>query len=68
MTRRRRRVRHARDKLKPIGTLMPHGSVTVQEEVPAGVNPSLFGAKLLFRDAAGVRWRPRPGGNLDDCS
>lgn len=37
-------------------------------ELPGSVNRSLFGAVVYFRDAGGVHWRARPGGQLDEIS
>jgi hypothetical protein len=36
------------------------------DDLPRGADPQLFGAVLWFDDAAGVRWRRRPDGQLDE--
>ncbi len=48
--------------------LMPHEEQIALMEVPSGGDPSLLGAAASFRDAAGVRWRSRPDGQLDEIA
>jgi hypothetical protein len=53
-----------------IPVLMPSGEVTrirtLPADRPAAVDRTLFGAVARFRDAAGVHWRLRPDGQLDE--
>ncbi len=44
--------------------LMPGDEDTNIKPVPPGASRSAFGAAVLFRDAAGVRWLRRPDGEL----
>lgn len=46
--------------------LMPGETASSTVPVPQGVNPPSFGAHVVFRDAAGVRWRVQPDGVLGD--
>lgn len=46
--------------------LMPGAEDKDTEPVPSGARPEMFGAVAFFRDAAGVTWRTRPDGQLDE--
>lgn len=46
--------------------LMPGAEDKDTEPVPPGAVPEMFGAVVFFRDAAGVTWRTRPDGQLDE--
>ena len=41
---------------------------SLDPDLPSSVNRSLFGAVAFFRDAAGVTWRTRPDGELEEIS
>ena len=45
---------------------MPGEQQDGTEPVPAGANAALFGAVAFFWGAAGVCWRARPDGKLDE--
>jgi hypothetical protein len=52
-------------------TLMPgkewlSSTRTLPDDLPAYVNPEVYGAVVWFRDAYGLRWRRRPDGVLDE--
>ena len=53
-----------------IGVLMPdekeERTHAYPEDLPAKVDRALFGAVAHFRDAAGVHWRIRPDGRIDE--
>ena len=46
--------------------LMPGDEDKDIQPVPPGAPPDKFGAVAFFRDAAGVTWRTRPDGQLDE--
>lgn len=46
--------------------LMPGDEVSMTRQFPENADPQLLGAVVFFRDAAGVRWRERPDGQLDE--
>jgi hypothetical protein len=46
--------------------LMPDAEDKDIQPVPPGAPPEKFGAVAFFRDAAGVTWRTRPDGQLDE--
>lgn len=46
--------------------LMPGDEDKDMQPVPPGAPPDKFGAVAFFRDAAGVTWRTRPDGQLDE--
>lgn len=46
--------------------LMPGGKDHDSAQVPLDVDPDEFGAVVIFRDRAGVWWRARPDGRLDE--
>ncbi len=57
----------AGDNPEELGTLGPHTDSGDQyREVPEDANPDLFGATLVFRDAADVTWRRGPDGRLNE--
>jgi hypothetical protein len=54
-----------------LGDLMPDGGEAARvralpDDLPGYVNPEGFGAVAYFTDAAGVNWRVRPDGELDE--
>jgi hypothetical protein len=51
---------------RPLMPLMPGNEDKDIQPVPAGAPPDKFGAVAFFRDAAGVTWRTRPDGQLDE--
>jgi hypothetical protein len=46
--------------------LMPNEEDYDMAPVPDGVAPKSFGAVVIFRDRAGLWWRARPDGTLDE--
>jgi hypothetical protein len=46
--------------------LMPGAEDKDIQAVPPGAEPKMLGAVAFFRDAAGVTWRTRPDGQLDE--
>jgi hypothetical protein len=46
--------------------LMPGAEDKDIKLVPPGADPKMFGAVAFFRDAAGVTWRARPDGQIDE--
>ena len=46
--------------------LMPGAQDEDTQPVPPGADADKFGAVAFFRDAAGVTWRTRPDGQLDE--
>jgi hypothetical protein len=50
----------------PLMPVMPGKEDKDMQPVPAGAPPDKFGAVAFFRDAAGVTWRTRPDGQLDE--
>jgi hypothetical protein len=46
--------------------LMPGAEDEDTQPVPPGADADKFGAVAFFRDAAGVTWRTRPDGQLDE--
>jgi hypothetical protein len=46
--------------------IMPGDDAKDTKSVPSGADPATFGAVAFFRDAAGVTWRTRPDGQLEE--
>jgi hypothetical protein len=48
--------------------LMPGHEATDSRRAPPDTDPTIFGATAFFRDAAGMTWRTRPDGQLEEIT
>jgi hypothetical protein len=59
-------IGHRPEARRHLAPLMPGAEAKDTKSVPPGTAPAVFGAVAFFRDAAGVTWRTRPDGQLEE--
>jgi hypothetical protein len=57
---------HRPERRRHLSPLMPGAEEKDTRSVPPDTDPAIFGAVAFFRDAAGVTWRTRPDGQLEE--